>query len=160
MRSTSCRLARNFLDWTLPDLAGRSGVGATTIRDFEMGRHRLQKRNIDLIELAFRLSGIGFGQNGIERIPDHLTEAVSIPFTFPPISTTSLVLYWLWEEYPCRMLINGAHLSGGTAQMFTEKGFHDISVIDLIWKASVISEEEFADLVLYWQANKQRIHND
>ncbi|MCQ1800100.1 helix-turn-helix transcriptional regulator, partial [Neorhizobium galegae] len=38
-----CRAARGFLDWTQTDLADRSGVSRSTIRDYEGSRHDLHR---------------------------------------------------------------------------------------------------------------------
>lgn len=53
-----CRAARGLLDWTQDHLARMAGVSRSTIRDFENGRHALQRSTAWLIENALRQAGV------------------------------------------------------------------------------------------------------
>jgi len=63
-----CRAARGFLDWTQDELAERSGLSRSTIRDFEKGRHELQPGSERLIVQTLEDAGIGLIPAG-ERGP-------------------------------------------------------------------------------------------
>ena len=53
-----CRAARGLLDWTQVHLARAAGVSRSTVRDFENGRHALQRSTAALIEAALRQAGV------------------------------------------------------------------------------------------------------
>jgi DNA-binding XRE family transcriptional regulator len=53
-----CRAARGFLDWTQDQLAAAAGVSRSTIRDFEAGRHTLQRATQTLLVDTFEAAGI------------------------------------------------------------------------------------------------------
>ena len=55
-----CRAARGFLDWTQMDLADRSGVSRSTIRDYEGDRHSLHRATEAQLRLALENGGIAF----------------------------------------------------------------------------------------------------
>ncbi len=55
-----CRAARGFLDWTQTDLAERSGVSRSTIRDYEGSRHDLHRATEAQLRLAFEEGGVAF----------------------------------------------------------------------------------------------------
>ncbi|MBN8950671.1 MAG: transcriptional regulator [Rhizobium sp. 60-20] len=55
-----CRAARGFLDWTQTDLADRSGVSRSTIRDYEGDRHSLHRATEAQLRLALETGGIAF----------------------------------------------------------------------------------------------------
>jgi DNA-binding XRE family transcriptional regulator len=55
-----CRAARGFLDWTQTDLADRSGVSRSTIRDYEGSRHDLHRATEAQLRLAFEEGGVAF----------------------------------------------------------------------------------------------------
>jgi len=55
-----CRAARGFLDWTQMDLADRSGVSRSTIRDYEGDRHSLHRATEAQLRLALEIGGITF----------------------------------------------------------------------------------------------------
>lgn len=55
-----CRAARGFLDWTQMDLADRSGVSRSTIRDYEGNRHSLHRATEAQLRLALETGGIAF----------------------------------------------------------------------------------------------------
>ncbi|ASW09273.1 transcriptional regulator (plasmid) [Rhizobium sp. 11515TR] len=55
-----CRAARGFLDWTQTELADRSGVSRSTIRDYEGNRHSLHRATEAQLRLALEAGGIAF----------------------------------------------------------------------------------------------------
>lgn len=55
-----CRAARGFLDWTQIDLADRSGVSRSTIRDYEGDRHKLHRATEAQLRMALESGGISF----------------------------------------------------------------------------------------------------
>ncbi len=55
-----CRAARGFLDWTQVDLADRSGVSRSTIRDYEGNRHSLHRATEAQLRLALETGGVAF----------------------------------------------------------------------------------------------------
>jgi DNA-binding XRE family transcriptional regulator len=55
-----CRAARGFLDWTQSDLAERSDVSRSTIRDFEGSRHDIHRATAAQLCRAFEDAGIQF----------------------------------------------------------------------------------------------------
>ncbi|TIX86671.1 helix-turn-helix transcriptional regulator [Rhizobium sp. P44RR-XXIV] len=55
-----CRAARGYLDWTQTDLADRSGVSRSTIRDYEGDRHSLHRATEAQLRLALETGGIAF----------------------------------------------------------------------------------------------------
>ena len=55
-----CRAARGFLDWTQSDLAERSGISRSTIRDYEADRHGAHRATEAQLRLAFEDGGLAF----------------------------------------------------------------------------------------------------
>lgn len=55
-----CRAARGYLDWTQMELADRSGVSRSTIRDYEGDRHDVHRATEAQLRLAFEGAGIAF----------------------------------------------------------------------------------------------------
>ncbi|AXV17370.1 transcriptional regulator [Neorhizobium sp. SOG26] len=55
-----CRAARGFLDWTQADLADRSGISRSTIRDYEGNRHDVHRATEAQMRLAFEDHGVVF----------------------------------------------------------------------------------------------------
>ena len=55
-----CRAARGYLDWTQTDLAERSGVSRSTIRDYEGERHDVHRATEAQLRLAFEGGGVAF----------------------------------------------------------------------------------------------------
>jgi DNA-binding XRE family transcriptional regulator len=53
-----CRAARGLLDWTQEELAQRAGVSRSTVRDFEKGRHVLQRASEDMVLCTFEAAGV------------------------------------------------------------------------------------------------------
>lgn len=55
-----CRAARGYLNWTQDDLASRSNVSRSTIRDFEGQRHGLHRSTEAQLRQAFEREGLSF----------------------------------------------------------------------------------------------------
>jgi transcriptional regulator with XRE-family HTH domain len=55
-----CRAGRGFLDWTQCDLADRSGVSRSTIRDYEGDRHEVHRSTEAQLRKAFEQGGLTF----------------------------------------------------------------------------------------------------
>lgn len=55
-----CRAARGWLGWSQQQLADESGVGLTTVRSFEKGRHGMIRATMTALERAFEDAGISF----------------------------------------------------------------------------------------------------
>jgi transcriptional regulator with XRE-family HTH domain len=55
-----CRAARGYLNWTQDELASRSSVSRSTIRDFEGQRHGLHRSTEAQLRLAFEKEGLRF----------------------------------------------------------------------------------------------------
>ncbi|WP_105383505.1 helix-turn-helix domain-containing protein [Neorhizobium alkalisoli] len=55
-----CRAARGLLDWTQEDLAARSLVSRSTIRDFEGERHGLHRATEAQLLMALTQGGVMF----------------------------------------------------------------------------------------------------
>ena len=55
-----CRAARALLQWSQQQLADRSGLGFSTIRDFEKGRHVPYATNLATIEQTLTKAGVRF----------------------------------------------------------------------------------------------------
>lgn len=55
-----CRAARGLLDWTQADLAERSEVSRSTIRDYEGSRHDVHRATAAQLLRAFETEGVAF----------------------------------------------------------------------------------------------------
>ncbi|MFD1747428.1 helix-turn-helix transcriptional regulator [Rhizobium helianthi] len=55
-----CRAARGLLDWTQCELADRSGVSRSTIRDYEGSRHDVHRSTEAQLRQAFENGGVRF----------------------------------------------------------------------------------------------------
>jgi transcriptional regulator with XRE-family HTH domain len=53
-----CRAARGLLDWTVPTLAARSNISASTIFGFEGQLRRPTRANLEALQRAFELAGV------------------------------------------------------------------------------------------------------
>jgi len=62
-----CKAARELLGWSRSDLVSKSGIGASTLDDFERGARNLSVDNINKILLAFETNGIDF-KNSIDEV--------------------------------------------------------------------------------------------
>jgi transcriptional regulator with XRE-family HTH domain len=58
-----CRAARELLDWKQSDLSNKSGIGISTIADFERGSREPLERTINDIKKSFEDAGISFINN-------------------------------------------------------------------------------------------------
>jgi DNA-binding transcriptional regulator YiaG len=58
MSPEQCRAARGWLKWSQQDLADRSNVGWSTVRDFEAGRRQPIGNNLTAMRRAFEAAGI------------------------------------------------------------------------------------------------------
>ncbi|WP_238192797.1 helix-turn-helix domain-containing protein [Methylobacterium frigidaeris] len=58
MTPEQCRAARGWLDWSQPDLAKRSNVGLSTIRQFENGLRTPIANNLLAMRRAFEEAGL------------------------------------------------------------------------------------------------------
>jgi DNA-binding XRE family transcriptional regulator len=68
LTSPQCRAARGLLDWSQLELAERSDLSESTVRDFEKGRRTPSQSNLDAIQRAFEDAGIEFisgNQHGV-----------------------------------------------------------------------------------------------
>ncbi|WP_240540134.1 helix-turn-helix transcriptional regulator [Salinarimonas soli] len=59
-----CRAARGLLDWTQEHLAERAELSRSTIRDFEGGRHDLQRASAAQLVRVFDASGVALLEAG------------------------------------------------------------------------------------------------
>jgi transcriptional regulator with XRE-family HTH domain len=60
MTPDQSRAARGLLDWSQAELASRSNLGESTIRDFEKGRRTPSINNLAAIRRALELAGVEF----------------------------------------------------------------------------------------------------
>jgi transcriptional regulator with XRE-family HTH domain len=68
MNPEQSRAARGLLDWSQAELAARSNLSESTIRDFEKGRRVPSINNLAAIRRALELAGVEFidgGQPGV-----------------------------------------------------------------------------------------------
>ena len=68
MTPSLARAARAILNWSMADLAQRTGVAATTIRNYESGKRGTTRVNRATIAMAFQEQGIEF-TGGEESLP-------------------------------------------------------------------------------------------
>ena len=57
-----CRAARALLDMTQPELAERSGLGLSTVVDFEKSRRQVSDRAVADLRTALERAGVRFVQ--------------------------------------------------------------------------------------------------
>jgi len=67
MTSTQCRKARALIGWSQFDLAARSKVDLSTVRNFETRRSRLGLNNRRAMQAALEAAGIEFISDGVRR---------------------------------------------------------------------------------------------
>lgn len=64
MTPRTCKAARALLDWKQPDLAEKSGVGLTTIVNFEKGKGATNRGHMLMMQEAFEKAGVRFVDDG------------------------------------------------------------------------------------------------
>ena len=64
MTPRQCKAARVLLDWSQDDLAERSGVSVSTIRNFEQRKRRTYAPNLAALRRAFEAAGVEFLEGG------------------------------------------------------------------------------------------------
>ncbi len=70
MTSSTCRAARGLLDWSQAELAKRSNLGTSTIKDFEAKRRIPAINNLAAIQRALEAAGVEFIERGVRLKPD------------------------------------------------------------------------------------------
>jgi transcriptional regulator with XRE-family HTH domain len=60
LSAAQSRAARGLLDWSQTELASRSNLSESTIRDFEKGRRVPSPNNLAAIVRAFEAAGLEF----------------------------------------------------------------------------------------------------
>ena len=60
MTPAQCRAARALIQWTMPDLAGASGVSVSTINSFELERRQPIPANLAALMAALEAAGVEF----------------------------------------------------------------------------------------------------
>jgi transcriptional regulator with XRE-family HTH domain len=82
------RAARGWLNWTQQELAGRAGVGLSTLRAFEAGQRMPIRNNLEALERAIEGAGIRpvFDQHGAAGIA--LGDAGQEPASLSELGTT------------------------------------------------------------------------
>ena len=60
MTPSQCRAARALLDWTQPTLAKASGLGVSTVIDFERERRQVSDEAVTAIRTALEKAGVEF----------------------------------------------------------------------------------------------------
>lgn len=65
LTAAHCRAARGWLGWTQAELSKRSGVGLSTIKDYENGRRQTHKGVQLLLQNAFAKVGVWCSNRGI-----------------------------------------------------------------------------------------------
>jgi transcriptional regulator with XRE-family HTH domain len=72
LTAAHCRAARGWLGWTQAELSRQSGVGLSTIKDYEKGNRRTHKGVQILLQSTFAKAGVWCSEEGIwdERLVD------------------------------------------------------------------------------------------
>ena len=65
MSPNQCRGARGLLDWSQTRLANASGVGLSTVYDFEKTRREVSREKVQAMRIALELAGIMFNGDGV-----------------------------------------------------------------------------------------------
>lgn len=68
LTEADCRAARALLDWSQTDLAKRSNLGESSIRDFEKGRRTPGPNNLAAVRRALEDGGVEFLEGGGVRL--------------------------------------------------------------------------------------------
>ena len=64
MTPRQCKAARVLLDWSQRDLANRSGVSVSTVRNFEGGKRDTYPINVVALQRALEEGGVEFVPGG------------------------------------------------------------------------------------------------
>ncbi|MGK9054263.1 helix-turn-helix domain-containing protein [Neorhizobium petrolearium] len=64
----ACRAARGLLDWTQAELAARSGVSRSAIRDYERNRHKAHRSTEAVLRRTLEQGGAIFEKVGEDRL--------------------------------------------------------------------------------------------
>jgi ribosome-binding protein aMBF1 (putative translation factor) len=67
MLPEQCKAARNWLGWSMDELAAKANVGSSTIRDFEAGRRVPHRNRLATIRQALEVAGMVLTGEGSER---------------------------------------------------------------------------------------------
>lgn len=83
--AAQCRAARAILEWSQTELAERSYLGGSTIRDFEKGRRVPTHNNLVAIRRALEAAGMRFTEDGgvVPRIRVRAVDQEGIQFEMP-----------------------------------------------------------------------------
>lgn len=65
MSPEQVRAARNWLAWTQAELAERSKVGLSTLKDYESGKRIPIANNLEAIKKALELGGMSFTDDSV-----------------------------------------------------------------------------------------------
>ena len=65
MSPEQVRAARNWLAWTQAELAAKSNVGLSTVKDYEGGKRAPIVNNLEAMKRALETAGIEFGPSSI-----------------------------------------------------------------------------------------------
>lgn len=86
MSPEQCRAARNWLNWSMDDLAARANCSNSTVRDFEAHRREPHRNRLATIRQALEQAGIVFSEtaNGKASVAGPVRESAPEPETKPP----------------------------------------------------------------------------
>ena len=65
MSPEQVRAARNWLAWTQAELAERSKVGLSTVKDYEGGKRTPIANNLEAMQRALEAAGMKFTANSV-----------------------------------------------------------------------------------------------
>lgn len=78
LTAAHCRAARGWLGWTQAQLSKESGVGLSTIKDYERGRRETHKGVQLLLQNAFAKNGVWCSKAGIHH-EDEFDDSIEPP---------------------------------------------------------------------------------
>jgi transcriptional regulator with XRE-family HTH domain len=95
------RGARALLGWSQRQLAETAGVGLSTVKDAEVGKHDLSPRMVDRLRDALAVAGIEFTSEGCDgdhglgvRYRSKRPELVRRPFKIGPDAALGFLVRW------------------------------------------------------------------